>query len=229
MDSTNEVAKAVLAEGAAPWTVVVAEKQVEGKGRFGRRWASPRGGLYLSVILQEDLSRLPIISLVGGLAVVDALRALGVEATLKWPNDVLVGRAKVAGVLAEGVVGLEAYWAILGIGINSDFALDALPRRIRLETTTLRQELGKRIDNDALLETVLESLREDYPAVGAEKRAIARYREMCSTLGKNVTVETATGVVEGRASGVNDSGFLLVETKKGYVVEVADGSIQREG
>ncbi len=76
---------------------------------------------------------------------------------------------------------------------------------------------------------MLESLRENYPAVGAEKRAIARYRKKCSTLGKYVTVETGTGVVEGRASGVSDSGYLLVETKKGYMVEVADGSIRREG
>ncbi|MFQ5920257.1 MAG: biotin--[acetyl-CoA-carboxylase] ligase, partial [Thermoplasmata archaeon] len=77
VDSTNDEAKALIVEGSAPWTVIVAEKQVAGKGRHGRSWASPRGGLYLSVILPQDLDRLPLLSMAASLAVVEALDAWG--------------------------------------------------------------------------------------------------------------------------------------------------------
>ncbi len=228
VDSTNEVAKALVAEGASPWTVTVAEKQVEGRGRFGRRWASPRGGLYLSVLLQDELSRLPIISIAAGLSVVDAFRSLHLEATLKWPNDVLVGGRKVAGVLVEGVVGPHEYWAIVGIGINSDFPKDALPSKLSADATTLRHELGRRVDNESLLQELVGSLRENYPAAGTEERVVARYRTQCSTIGREVRVKTRRGILEGRAVDVDTSGFLILETEEGKSVVVAEGSIEWE-
>ncbi|MEE9236272.1 MAG: biotin--[acetyl-CoA-carboxylase] ligase [Thermoplasmata archaeon] len=229
VDSTNEVAKELVAEAVAPWTVVVAEKQVEGRGRSGRAWVSPRGGLYLSVIVQEDLQRLPMISLTAGVAVVDTLRDQALKATIKWPNDVLIGGAKVAGVLVEGIVGPQTYWAIVGIGVNSDFALEALPRQIRENATTLRHELGGRVDNELLLQSILDSFQSSYPAPGEERSVVARYNEVCSTLGKEVRVETNRGIVNGKAVEVGASGFLMLETKNGQRMELAEGSILSEG
>ncbi len=227
VDSTNEVAKNLVAEGTPPWTVVVANKQVEGRGRFGRRWVSPRGGLYVSVAVREDLDRLPIISLSAGLAVVDVLRELSLESTLKWPNDVLIRGAKVAGILVEGLVGPDAYWGILGIGINSNVPLERLPPEFAGRTTTLRHELSEEVDNELLLETLLSLLQRGYPAPGEEDRIVARYRGVCSTLGRWVKVETSQGILEGRAVDISPTGFLLLEAKE-VTVEVSEGIILME-
>lgn len=228
VDSTNEVAKTLIAEGVEPWTVVVAEKQVQGKGRFGRSWSSPRGGLYLSLLLHEDLARLPILSLAAGLATAEALESLGLEPRLKWPNDVLLRDQKVAGILVEGIVGPETYWAILGIGINTNVSLEALPEPLRDGATTLREALGEKVDNEALLEALLDALAHAHPPPGEEERVSRRYRERCSTLGRKVKVETADGLLEGKAVDVDASGFLRLQTKEG-VVQVAEGSIVEGG
>ncbi len=228
VDSTNEVAKTLIAEGAEPWTVVVAEKQVQGKGRFGRSWSSPRGGLYLSVLLQDELSRLPILALAAGLATAEALEALGLQPRLKWPNDVLLGDRKVAGILVEGIVGAETYWAIIGIGVNTNVTLEALPEGLREGATTLRDALGEKVDNEALLKGLLDALTTAHPAVGKEEAVSRRYREICSTLGRKVKVETADGMLEGKAVDVDASGFLRLQTKEG-VVEVAEGTIVEGG
>ncbi len=223
-DSTNEVAKVLVAEGAESWTVVVAEKQVEGKGRFGRRWFSPRGGLYVSVAILEDLERLPVVSLSTGLAVALTLEEEGVEAQLKWPNDVLVEGRKIAGVLVEGLTRPPAYWGIVGVGVNSNSRLEDYPKELREEVTTLRSELGHRVDNASLLETLLASLKEVYPGRGDEPTAVSRYRERCAILGKDIAVQTVDGMVRGIALDINPSGFLVVETSDGEV-EVAEGTI----
>lgn len=228
VDSTNEVAKTLIAEGVEPWTVVVAEKQVQGKGRLGRSWSSPRGGLYVSLLLQDSLSRLPILALAAGVATADGLESLGLEPRLKWPNDVLLGDRKVAGILVEGIVGVETYWAIVGIGINSNVALEALPEGLWEGATSLREVLGEKVDNEALLEVLLDALEAAIPAVGEEEAVSRRYREACSTLGRRVKVETADGVLEGKAVDVDASGFLRLQTKDG-VVEVAEGSMVEGG
>jgi BirA family biotin operon repressor/biotin-[acetyl-CoA-carboxylase] ligase len=225
VDSTNEVAKDLIARGAEPWTVVLADRQVEGKGRFGRKWSSPRGGLYASVIVQEDLSRLPLVSLAAGVAVVEALTPLGLKPTLKWPNDVLVEGAKVAGILVEGLVRPDAYWAVIGIGINSDVPLDDLPPQLTSRATTLRHLLGRRVDNESLLESLLKALRRWYPSPGKEMELLSRYRALCSTLGSDVVVETGSKRLRGRALDVSAEGLLILETETGERVEVSEGSI----
>ncbi|MFQ5837745.1 MAG: biotin--[acetyl-CoA-carboxylase] ligase [Thermoplasmata archaeon] len=229
VDSTNEVAKILVSEGVESRTVVVAQKQVEGRGRFGRSWSSPRGGLYVSIIVREELSRLPLITLAAGVAVVQALQAAGLKATIRWPNDVLIRDAKAAGILVEGLVGPEAYWAIVGIGINSDFSLEDLPPQLRHQTTTLRHELGHRVDNEDLLEGLLKAFQRVYPVTGEQAAVVDLCRQLCSTLGKNVVVDTGSGIIEGRAVDIGPSGYLVVETKTGKRMDVAEGSILEEG
>jgi BirA family biotin operon repressor/biotin-[acetyl-CoA-carboxylase] ligase len=225
VDSTNEVAKELISGGAEPWTAIVAKKQVGGKGRYGRRWVSPRGGLYVSALVQEELSKIPLLSLAAGIAVVDALRSLGLSPTMKWPNDVLVDDAKVAGVLVEGLVRAETYWAIIGIGINTDIPLEELPPQLRGRATTLRHLLGMRVNNESLLAALLEALESLYPMPGTEGQVVSRYRDLCSTLGREVVVETSSGRVRGRAVEISPEGFLILETGEGERREIAEGSI----
>ncbi|MEE9267876.1 MAG: biotin--[acetyl-CoA-carboxylase] ligase [Thermoplasmata archaeon] len=226
VDSTNEEAKTLIAEGAAPWTVVVADKQVAGKGRFGRRWVSPRGGLYLSVILQEALERTPLLSMAASLAVAEALEAWDLPVTVKWPNDVQVGGGKVAGILVEGLVGEEGYWVVVGIGVNSDIPRDKLPKQLDMPATTLRRELGRPVDNEELLLRLLAALRDQLRNLRDPSKVVQAYRDRCTSLGRDVVVQTREGVLRGRAMTIRASGALVLRRPSGEEVEVIDGTVR---
>ncbi|MFQ5908184.1 MAG: biotin--[acetyl-CoA-carboxylase] ligase [Thermoplasmata archaeon] len=226
VDSTNDEAKALIAEGAAPWTVVVAEKQVAGKGRFGRSWASPRGGLYLSVVLPQELEKLPLLSMAASLAVAEVLDAWGLSVAVKWPNDVQVGNAKVAGILVEGLVRPGGYWAVVGIGVNSDVPTEKLRGRLDNPVTTLRHELGDRVDNEELRTRLLKAFRAYAERLGDPSSIIEAYQDRCVTLGRNVVIETLTGVVQGKAVAVRGSGALVVRQSDGKEREVTDGTVR---
>ena len=225
VESTNEEAKTLIAEGAAPWTVVVADKQVAGKGRFGRRWASPRGGLYLSVILQESLERIPLLSMAASLAVAEALEAWDLPVSVKWPNDVQVGGGKVAGILVEGLVSKEGYWVVVGIGVNSDIPRDKLPRQLDMPATTLRHELGGPVDNEVLLRRLLSALR-NLLKDRDPSEVVQAYRDRYTSLGRDVVVRTREGVLQGRAVTIRESGALVLRRPSGEEVEVTDGTVR---
>lgn len=227
VNSTNEVAKDLIAEGAEPWTVVVAVKQVEGRGRLGRRWVSPRGGLYVTIVNHEALERLPVVSLSAGISIAAVLDGEGITSSLHWPNDVFVGDRKIAGVLTEGLTDPPRYWGIVGIGVNSNSRRDDFPKELRGHVTTMRHELGREVDNDALLDALLGSLRDNYPSQGVEQEVLERYRRRCETLDQDVVIETSKGVVRGRAVDLNPAGFLIVETEGEERVEVAEGTVVR--
>ncbi|MFQ6012233.1 MAG: biotin--[acetyl-CoA-carboxylase] ligase [Thermoplasmata archaeon] len=226
VESTNDEAKALIAEGAEPWTVVIAQKQLRGKGRFGRSWISPRGGLYVSILLRKELEWLPVISMAASLAVGEALASLGLVTSLKWPNDVQVGGAKVAGILVEGLVGPEAYWAIVGIGINSDVSRDRLPGGIDTPATTLREELGGAVDNEELLSRLLRVFRGYVEGLKDPAEIVQAYRDRCATLGRDVVVDTGKGIVRGKAVTIGESGVLVIRQPSGAHVEVADGTVR---
>ncbi len=226
VDSTNEEAKGLIAEGAEPWTVIVAERQVAGKGRFGRGWASPRGGLYLSVILREELERTPLLSMAASLAVADALEGWNLPVAVKWPNDVQVGGAKVAGILVEGLVAGEGYWVIVGIGVNSNVPLDRLPPQLNAPATTLRHEVGAPVDNEELLTHLLAGLRRRFGGLEDPAHLIQAYGGRCATLGRDVVVHMKEGALRGRAVSVTESGALVIRRPSGEEVEVTEGTVR---
>jgi BirA family transcriptional regulator, biotin operon repressor / biotin---[acetyl-CoA-carboxylase] ligase len=198
--STNEVVAARARDGEAAGLCVVAEEQTAGRGRLDRTWVSPpRAGLTLSVLLRPVTAQLGWVPLLGGLAVVRAVRERAeLDATLKWPNDVLVGGRKVAGLLAEAVQGA----VVLGIGLNVTTRAEELPPD---GATSLAIEGASTTDRDTLLRAVLRALsltEADRPA----------YREACSTLGREVRVHLPGGdVVEGVAEDVDVEGRLVVD------------------
>ena len=203
--STNEVVAARARDGAAAGLVVVAEQQSAGRGRLDRPWVSPpRAGLTLSVLLRPDLAvdRWSWLPLWGGLAVARAVRArAGVEAVLKWPNDVLVGGRKVCGVLAEVPV---AGALVLGLGLNVTTRADELPHA---GATSLALEQATTTDRDTLLRAVLRSL-----AQVLREQPVEGYRALCSTIGLPVRVELPDGrSVTGTAEDVDDAGRLVVD------------------
>ncbi|MCW2614066.1 MAG: biotin--[acetyl-CoA-carboxylase] ligase [Frankiales bacterium] len=205
--STNAVVAERASAGEGHGLVVVAESQTAGRGRLDRTWVSPpRAGLTMSVLVRPDLpaDRWSWLPLLTGLAVANALSEhAGVEAVLKWPNDVLVDGKKVCGVLVEVP---EAGAAVLGIGLNVTTRADELPHD---GATSLALAGASTTDRGTLLRAVLRALTVVLADVDAARTA---YRERCSSIGSRVRVELPTGdAVEGTADAVDDSGRLVVD------------------
>ena len=203
--STNEVVAARARGGEPAGLVVVTEHQTAGRGRLDRTWVAPaRAGLTLSVLLRPDLplERWPWLPLWAGVAVARTLREqTGVDAVLKWPNDVLVGGRKLCGLLAE--VPVEGV-VVLGIGLNVTTRQAELPRP---DATSLALEGATTTDRDTLLRALLRSLRD----VLAEA-APDGYRALCSTVGGAVRIDLPGGAtVTGTAEAVDGTGRLVVD------------------
>ncbi|MBP2339153.1 BirA family biotin operon repressor/biotin-[acetyl-CoA-carboxylase] ligase [Saccharothrix coeruleofusca] len=227
--STNVDLVAAARDGAPDRTVLIAEEQTAGQGRRGRGWVSPGGGLYLSVLLRPDVppARLPWTTLLAGVALVRTARAFGVEAAVKWPNDLLVGEAKAAGVLAETVVGQGV---VVGVGVN----VGRLPAEVRpgpggLPPTSFA-EAGADADRAevaATLLTELAALDAAWRAGGGEPGPLLdEYRAHCATLGKPVRVELAgSAPLLGTAVDVRADGTLVVRGEAGDEHAVSAGDV----
>ena len=190
VSSTQDVAREMTPQELG--TVIVADVQENGRGRRGHLWLSPRGGLYTSILLKRD----PLLSLRVGVAIARALRQLGIDARLKWPNDVLVVGKKIAGILIETPGGT----AIVGIGVNIDSA--PLP-----DATCVESQTERLITRDELLHSILREIDITY---GDD--VIEVYRALCATLGRTVRVSIAAGKdVAGIALGIDRDGHLLVD------------------
>jgi len=214
VDSTNEVAKKLAAIGAPEWTIVSSDSQTEGKGRLGRRWISPQGGLWISIVLRPDIeeSRLPIIPMVSGISVAKVLCDMyGLPAKLKWPNDVLLKERKVCGILAEAGENVE--YVVVGIGINANIDMNKFPAQLRNSTTTISTELKREVDLNALKIGLLDQFKEDYNNLIRQDFSILKeeWRHLSSTLGQKVKVITPKEIIEGNAIDIDGEGALLIE------------------
>lgn len=227
VESTNDTAKELLGGDADEGTVIVAERQVAGKGRHGRAWFSPPGGLYCSIVLRPDDKNVQMLNLVGGMPVVKALRHWSVLATLKWPNDVVFRNQKIGGVLCEGVYRQDAYWVVAGIGVNTNVPLDRLPPEVRTAATSLKAETDVEVSNEEFLEYMLREFDKVYKASQSSARGVlARdYMALCSTIRQRVAVETPQGTVRGTAIEVTAQGALVLVDESGKRTEIADGTV----
>jgi BirA family biotin operon repressor/biotin-[acetyl-CoA-carboxylase] ligase len=220
--STNADLAAAARGGADDAGVLVAEHQSAGRGRLGRSWQAPaRSALTLSVLVRPDVASLrwPWLPLLAGTAVAEAVeRTTGVEARLKWPNDVVVDDRKLAGLLLERVDTATGPAAVVGVGLNVSLRRDELPVPT---ATSLLLELGAVVDRQpqllALLRT-FEALYRAWSATGGDPAAGLQesYVRRCSTLGQSVRVDLPDGSsVSGTAESVDGSGRLVVATGTG--------------
>jgi BirA family biotin operon repressor/biotin-[acetyl-CoA-carboxylase] ligase len=195
-DSTNERARVLAMAGAPHGTLVTADEQSAGRGRQGRGWtAPPRCALLMSLVLRDLRETLPLA------AAVAVCEALPLHVAIKWPNDILVGRRKLAGILVEGRP--QEGWAVLGIGLN--VRTTEFPAELRETATSLRLE-GMDTTTEDVLELLLPALAEWLPRPPAE--VLDAWREHDALLGKTVRWATGSGV--GR--GIDETGALLVDT-----------------
>jgi BirA family transcriptional regulator, biotin operon repressor / biotin---[acetyl-CoA-carboxylase] ligase len=219
--STNDAAKALAEDGALHGAVVVAEAQTAGRGRLGRGWSSPPGkNLYLSAVLRPDLppSRAPELTLLASVALCEAVRGAGVAASIKWPNDLLAGGRKLAGILTEMAAEQDlVHWMVVGVGVNVNAAGEDFPEELRPTATSLLLERGTPVPRAlfaAAFLTALEAWLDRHAAEGfAPVRAA--WREMSSTLGREVRVRTASEDLTGVAEDIDAQGALLVRTAAG--------------
>ena len=202
--STQEIAKNILKDRVA----IVADVQANGRGRMGRFWHSPLGGLWLTVILKDNLES-QILSLVGGIVIAKALEEKGYRVCLKWPNDVIYEGKKLAGVIGEHYKG----YILLGLGINLQ---NDIPEEIEDIAINIPQ-----LSRDELLPLLLEFLNEEI-AKGKEE-IIENWKNYNCTLGKKVKIVNDKSFV-GLAKDLTPDGFLLVE-KEGKIKKVIAGDV----
>ena len=233
--STNDVVEKLARDGVKEGAVVFAEMQVKGRGRLGRRWASPaHKGLWFSVLLRpqmrpEHVTRLTIASATSVLRAIRQQTDLRPE--VKWPNDILLNGKKVAGILTELNAELDTIrYVIIGIGIDVNLTASDFTPELRKMATSLRMEEGHAIDRAGLAAAVLRELDEGYArANGRGFEALAdEWQRHCVTLGREVTIQVGDRRVHGRAESIDAGGALLVRTLHGHLERISGGDVMLE-
>jgi len=233
--STNEWAKELATYGAQEGTVVIAETQTRGRGRLGRGWVSPIGGLWFSLILRPNLRPVEAAKLtfVAGLAVAKVLREMfGLKVETKWPNDVLVNGKKICGILTEmNTTGETVNFVVVGVGVNANFDVEKVfPEELIRVTTSLENELGRKVRLEklftGLLETI-ENLYELYIRKGFNP-ILEEWKGYAGFLGRRVEVTSPTEKLSGLALDVDRDGALVIRLKDERIrrVFVGDVSLQ---
>jgi BirA family transcriptional regulator, biotin operon repressor / biotin---[acetyl-CoA-carboxylase] ligase len=234
LGSTQERARELAHAGTPHGTLVVAEIQTGGRGRLGRHWGSPKGGLWMSLVLRPRFaaSLASRITQTAAVGVAKALWEVGVEVRIKWPNDLLAGGKKICGILAESSPGNAGEtveerrldYVILGVGMNAN--LD--PAELRVpdrEVTTIRSELGRDVDVLELLRVVLSNLDAELGRIEDFGAVLEDWRNLNCTLGEKVRVRRFGETVEGKAVDLSPEGTLLLSTRRG-TVELFEGEVE---
>jgi BirA family biotin operon repressor/biotin-[acetyl-CoA-carboxylase] ligase len=216
--STNEVLKDLAQDGFEPGTVVVGGIQIRGRGRLERSWESPKGGLWLSVLLDASPSfhedKFGIIPLMTACAVAHAIAsATTLAVRVKWPNDVLINERKTCGILGELLKVNNSQLAVVGIGINVNNPVRA-GYEFSPVSTSLYEELGKEVNLEELERVLLTEL-DCRVTLLAEKKfdaILEEWRSLSDTLGRKVRITTQTGEIEGLAKDIDENGSLIIET-----------------
>ena len=233
--STNDVIEKLARDGVKEGAVVFAESQTKGRGRLGRKWISPgRKGLWFSVLLRPDLRPQETTQLT--VASVTALRRAiqsetGLHPEIKWPNDIVIGGKKVAGILTELSAELDRVrHVILGIGVDVNLVAGEFPPELRKLATSLKIESGRAISRAELATAILRELDADYARIcgGGFAEVADEWQEHCKTIGRQVTIQIGERRIRGRAESLDDDGALLLRTDHGRLERITGGDVTLE-
>lgn len=230
--STNDVASRLGREGHAGGLLVFAERQTAGRGRFGRRWDSaPHAGLWFSLLLRPTFP-LPLwvrLTTWAGVCAAAAIEcATGLQAQVKWPNDVLIGGKKIGGILTECSTDTAGgMFAIVGIGLNVNH--EAMPPDLADRATSLRQAAGRTFDRSSLAATVVSELAARLPSVDtAFDSILAEAARRSSILGKWIRLDNGGTSIEGHAEGLDPEGNLLLRLPDGTLRTMMAGEVSSQ-
>ena len=233
IDSTNLWIKRLAKEGAPEGTLALAEFQSAGRGRLGRSWEVPEGtSVMMSILLRPKFEPqyAPTLTLVMGMAVAKAVKSLGFDVSIKWPNDVVVSHKKICGILTEmGVRDGKIDYAVIGVGINVN--IREFPEEMADKATSLYLESGREFDRSQIPGLVMEAFEEYYEKFAATcdlSGLKEEYESILANYDQPVRV-LAKEPYEGVARGITDGGELLVEKTDGTIVAVSAGEVSVRG
>lgn len=233
VDSTNDIAYGLAEKGVREGMVILADEQAKGKGRYGRSWVSPaKSGIYMSCIMRPPIApnEIPKITLVAAVAVAKAIREVtGLEATIKWPNDILIRGEKACGILTEMRAEQDSVdFIVLGIGVNVNTPQKSLPKG----ATSLKEELrrakrGEEISRIELAKKILEMLDEYYIMLKEKgpKPIIEEWKGLSAMLGSRVKAILPNRTIEGQAHDIDPDGALVLRLDSGVLEKVSSGDI----
>ena len=229
--STNDKVMEIGADGL-DGTVVISDAQKQGRGRLGRDWISPPGAnLYFTVLLKPLFSpkEASIFTLMAAVAVVSAIREYaGLNAVIKWPNDILIRNKKVGGILTEMKSDMDRInFIAIGIGVNVNMSLSMLPTGMKSIATSLKKEKGKSVNRVELLGEILRNLEYWYKKVlaGKKKVLLGKWLYFDSTVGNKIKIKTQGGIISGIAEGISDEGGLNIRLSSGRIETVSAGEV----
>lgn len=234
-DSTNIRAKALAEEGAVHGTLVIADRQSSGKGRRGRGWVSPKGeNIYMSILLRPELtpSKAPMLTLVMAYSVTQALREQEeINAKIKWPNDVVLHKKKICGILTEMSAEIDYInHVVIGVGINTN--MDHIEAELADKATSLRIEEGRKIRRAELIAEVMERFEENYERFQTDGDLSGikdAYNDMLVNQDQDVRVLEPGNEYDAHALGINETGELLVQKEDGNVEAIFAGEVSVRG
>jgi BirA family biotin operon repressor/biotin-[acetyl-CoA-carboxylase] ligase len=233
--STNDVMEKIARDGVKEGVVVFAESQTKGRGRLGRKWLSPtHKGLWFSILLRphlrpQETTQLTVASATALRRAVKSVTGLSPE--IKWPNDLLIGGKKIAGILTELSAEVDRVrHIILGIGVDVNLDAAEFSVELRKTATSLKIETGETISRAELAVAILRELDLDYARIcGGNFSAVAdEWESGCATIGKNVTVHIGDRQIRGCAESLDDDGALLVRTEHGHLERIIGGDVTLE-
>lgn len=228
VDSTNTALKDLARQGAAHGTVIWARQQTGGKGRLGRSFASPAGGIYLSILWRPELppEQAAKLSCAGALAICRAVeRCCGISPDIKWPNDLLLGEKKLCGILAEASLEKDGRgYLVLGMGLNVN--TETFPPELQDRATSLYLYSGRSYDIAALAAAIIEALDFVYAAWGQDGAAfLPEYRRRCVTPGREILVDKDGARARAQALDIGDDYALNIRWPDGKEEKKSFGEI----
>jgi BirA family biotin operon repressor/biotin-[acetyl-CoA-carboxylase] ligase len=238
LDSTNTFAKSAAAQGCSEGTVILAETQTAGRGRLGREWSSKEGaGIWMSVVLRPYISpeHVQLITLAASVAVAKGIKNVtGIQAGIKWPNDIILNGRKLCGILTEMACELDRInYVVVGIGLNvnqksQDFSGELSDKAISLNIYSREKTFYNRVE---LIKSILLELDRMYICVNERnnQQIIREWKELSVTLGKEVRILSKDSQFTGKAADVTEEGKLVVIDGKGESKEILSGEISVRG
>ncbi|MEA1899486.1 MAG: biotin--[acetyl-CoA-carboxylase] ligase, partial [Thermodesulfobacteriota bacterium] len=231
-DSTNTRAKELAAQGAPEGTLVIAEKQTKGRGRRGRNWFSPPGGgIYFSLILRPAMppGETPRITLMTAVVLAETLISLvKLNLRIKWPNDILVNRKKLAGILTEISTEMDAVnYIVVGLGMNVNMQFENFPSEIKKKATSILIETGKQFPRVRFIQHYLIMYEKYYDMFKKNdfEPIMKRWKELADIIGNQIKVDVLGKTHIGKVIDVDDDGVLILKDDQGRLQRIFSGDV----
>lgn len=237
VDSTNLYAKRIAEGGFLDGSVIIADEQLNGRGRMGRNWVSPKGkGIWMTIMLKPKINPADAskVTLLTACAVCKAIEEVsGLSTKIKWPNDIVLNGKKLCGILTEMSAEIdEINYLIIGIGVNVNIDLEDFPQELRDFATSMKIEKGDGVVRKELAAAIINNFERYYNGfikTGSIRDYISEYKERSAILGKEVKVASSTFELQGTVVDISEEGQLQLELQDGSMKEIISGEVSVRG